>query len=274
MSELAAIQRRIAALVRAPEGVEARLRHEGEAARAEIESRIRGDHRAGAAQRLEIYAHAYFHRIEGVLARDYPALRTLLGPAGFHDLVAVYLMAHPSRHPSLRQAGAALPGFLASGPAGEPFRRRWPFAGDLARLEWALVEAFDASDLPLLAREALVGLRPEAFADLVLRPAPGVALLDLGWRVAAARSAVDREEPPPAPERGREAILVRRWGEVPRHEPVDRIEAEALRAVLAGVRFDALCARVAALVGEDEAPARAAGLLAWMLDRGLLAGPA
>lgn len=274
MTDLATVQRRIAALVRAPEGVRAQLALEGGAALEELESLVRGDRRASAVERLEIYAHAWFHRILEVLRRDYPALAALLGEEGFHDLAALYLIAHPSRHPSLRHAGAALAGFLAEEALGEPFRRRWPFAADLARLEWALVDAFDAPDVPILTREDLAALAPEDFADLELRAAPGVARLEASWRVSAAREAVDRGDPPAPPERGEETLLVHRLGEIPRYRAVCSDEAEALRSLLAGTRFDAFCLRVAAGCGEAQAPARAARLLDWMVGSELVARPA
>src|SRR5262249_9518821 len=73
--------------------------------------------------RLAVYAQAYIARIAGVLAADYPKLQAWLGPGAFAALVAPYLRAYPTRHPSLREAGAHLPAFLDGA------------AADLARLE-------------------------------------------------------------------------------------------------------------------------------------------
>ena len=60
----------------------------------------------------------------------------------------VHLAVHPPQHFSLRYAGARLPEFLRVRRSGRPLRSRWPWGADLARLEWALGEAFDAADSP------------------------------------------------------------------------------------------------------------------------------
>ena len=143
---LASGQRAIARLLRAPEGVRAALAEAGDPEGRSLESRVRGDATASAVQRLEIYANATFHRMREALEQEFDALARALGDTGFHDLVASYLLVHPSRRPSLRHVGEALPEFLAGHGVAEPFRRRWPWAADLARLEWALSLAFDAPE--------------------------------------------------------------------------------------------------------------------------------
>ena len=148
MQALDELQRRLWRLISAPEGVAEALASEPEARAPSLSDWIVDDAQLGAARRLEVYANAYFARIHECLARDFAALAAAIGEAGFHDLVTAYLIAHPSRHPSLRFIGAALPDYLADAPQAAPFRRRWPWAADLARLEWALGCAFDAADAP------------------------------------------------------------------------------------------------------------------------------
>ncbi|HVK73065.1 MAG TPA: putative DNA-binding domain-containing protein, partial [Kofleriaceae bacterium] len=69
--------------------------------------------------RLHVYAHAYTARIGNVLAFEYPKLVAVRG--GLGDLVGPYLRAHPPAHPSLREVGRHLAGFLAD--RDEPARR-------------------------------------------------------------------------------------------------------------------------------------------------------
>ena len=73
------------------------------------------------ADRLAVYANAYFARIHDCLRDDFGALARALGPAAFHDLVKTYLMMHAPTRPSLRHAGAHLAEHLSTEP----------FAGDL-----------------------------------------------------------------------------------------------------------------------------------------------
>lgn len=275
--ELARVQRALARLIRHPEGVAAALREaEGAGAHAAaLEELVRGDARLDAARRLGVYAGAYFGRIRDALAEAFAALAETLGPAGFHDLAAAYLLVHPSRHPSLRWCGDRLPGFLAAQAAAEPFRRRWPWAPDLARLEWAISEAFDAPDAPALARADLTRVAVEAFGALRLVWHPATRLLALDWPVHAVRAAAPGARAAAVPHVPQPThICVWREAETVRFAALDRGEAALLARARSGVRFDALCAQLAAAEGDAAAPARGAALLAAWTERPLLARPA
>ena len=104
---------------------------------------IRDDAPLSAVDRLEVYANAYFFRILEVLRKDYPALAASLGEARFNNLITDYLAANPPTRFSLRYAGEELGSFLGGHPAARPPREEFPWAADLARLEWAIVDAFD-----------------------------------------------------------------------------------------------------------------------------------
>ena len=230
---------------------------------------LRGDAQRTAGVRLEVYAHAWLHRIHGALADDYGALARVLGAAAFRELVIVYLRAHPPHRPSLRDAGADLPGFLAGSPAAAALRERHPFAPDLARLEWALLEAFDAADAAPLPREALAAVPPERWADLRFVFQPSLQLLSLDFPVDRLRRAHDQEEAglpavsAPLPTR----VCVWRSEERVFHRALEPIEAEGLARALAGASFGRLCEGIAARLSEAEAPLRAANMLArWQAD--------
>ena len=151
---------------------------------------------------------------------------------------------------------------------------RWPFAADLAALEWALVEAFDAPDAAPLAREALAALAPEAWAALPLRLHPAAALLELAWPVHRLREAHDAGEalPGDALARSPTLVCVSRRGERVRFRSADPSEAALLAELRAGTTFGALCERVAREVGGREAPREAAALLARWIDAGCVEG--
>ena len=142
-------------LITAPEGVRAGARdlcRRSELASVELDFLVLGDERLDAADRLDIYADMYFYRLRDCLAEDYPKLEARIGAQHFHNLVTDYLIAHPSRHPSLRELGRALPDFLEAHPLGREFRA----LADLARLEWARVDVFDERDEAPLARGELL----------------------------------------------------------------------------------------------------------------------
>jgi hypothetical protein len=274
MPELAALQARIWQLVTAPSGVASALAEESGAEAGDLAGWLATDTRVPAVARLDVYAHAYFQRIHDVLAEDFGALRANLGDDGFHDLVTAFLCVHPPERPSLRHAGDRLAGFLAEHRAAQPFRQRWPFAADLARFERALTDSFDAPDAAPLRAQDLASIPPDDWAELVLELHPSVRLPRHHYAVLPMREAWDADGAaslPVAIEPG-EALVWRarertffRW--------VDAEEAELLTALQRGVRFGELCELVAARLGEEEAPARAAGWLQGWVSAGLITSP-
>jgi hypothetical protein len=266
---LAELQRRFFELVTGPEGVAKELARRGVPER-ELAAIIAGDARATAVERLDVYANMYFFRILDVLRADYPKLAATLGDDAFHDLATDYLQAHPSRHPSLRHVGAALPGFVA----GHAIATQRPWVAELAALEWARVDVFDRADADLLAREALAGLPPEAFAGLALAPVPAVALVPAAFGVEDTWRAIEAGGAATAPARAPDghALVVWRRGVAVQHRAVDAAERRALERLLAGTTFGALCADLGAATGSDEASAALAArcLGQWVAD-GLLA---
>jgi hypothetical protein len=277
-------QKTIAGWIRAPEGVAAAIAEAdagadgeggGSAAR-RLADLIRSDAALDAAGRLEIYANAYFHRILGVLGEDYPALRSSMGIDAFHDLVTSYLLVEPSRHPSLRYAGDRLPGFLADHEAASGIRGRAPWAADLARLEWARVDVFDAPDGAPLSRATIASLAPDEFGSLELRLAAWARMLSVDhpvdqlWRsaIAGGESTTRSEEPESA------SLIVWRKDEAVVHRRLAPLEGSAIALTRDATRFDRLCEWLAIEVGDDEAPAQAAVWLEQWLADGILATPA
>jgi len=117
-------------------------------------------------ERLEIYNRQYWYRVLGSLAEDFPALRSVVGARAFHALTEAYLTAHPSHSFTLRNLGSQLPEWLAANPkyAG----RRHRLALDVARIEWAFVEAFDSAEHAPLTLDQISTL--DAGSRLALQP--------------------------------------------------------------------------------------------------------
>ena len=211
---------------------------------------------------------------------DFGALARALGPATFHDLVKTYLMAHPPSHPSLRYAGKDLAPFLETEPFASIFTRRCAYCADLAHLEWALSKAFDAEDAPVLVREDLARVAPEAWAGLRLKPSPSLTLLSLGFPVQTVRERFDHEseeetwDAPPALEPAQTYLRVWRRKEQVYYRSIPALEAELLGSLERGVDFGTLCERVAQEVSDGGAAARAAGFLEAWISAELLSAPA
>ena len=121
--------------------------------------------------RLDVYRNAYYIRLQEALAHDFPALLACMGDIAFGREMAAYLKVCPSTSPSLRQLGERLPDYLSD--------HNTPWLADLARLEWAVLEAFDAADTSVLTAEALQNIPPERWQDLYFELHPSVSVLDV-----------------------------------------------------------------------------------------------
>jgi len=213
------------------------------------------------AGRLQIYADAYFWRLRDVLAEDFPRLAALLGPERLEVLARGYLRDHPSADPSLRHLGDAFATFIGRALP------ETPHLADLARLERARLDVFDADDDRVLSADDLRGVSPEDWPQVRFVPVRALRVLWLDWPVLALwdddTAAVPSE---PAP------TTVRVWRDVDCrvfHAPLDARAARALEALLAGHPFEVICGAFGDLPA-DEGARFASGLLARWLADGLL----
>src|SRR5207302_663705 len=149
----------------------------------------------------------------------------------FADVVRAYLARHPSTEPSVRHLGRALSGFLAG---VEP-----AWLADLARLEWARLEVFDAPDASPLTLDDLRAVPPEEWPDLRFAPLPALARVVADWPVHELWSDPSR---PVAPVRT--ALRVWRDGFLVYQAPMDAVEEAGFGHLLAGAPFAALCETV------------------------------
>lgn len=140
--------------------------------------------------RLEIYNRQYWFRVIGAVAEDFPALNAVLGEKVFDRLVLAYLRENPSTSFTLRNLGAKLPLWLEK--HSEFARHRHKFLLDVARLEWAYVEAFDSAEVAPLTASDFGDLAAET--RLFLQP--HLQLLDLNYPVDELVLAVHKEAPP------------------------------------------------------------------------------
>ncbi len=120
------------------------------------ESFVKPNDRLTSFERLEIYNRQYWFRIRDCFYQDYLGLRSVLGDKKFDELMDAYLAKYPSQSYTLRNLGSRLVKFLREEP-----RRTAPknkLALDLARLEWAHIEAFDNAAVPALKAGDLAGV--------------------------------------------------------------------------------------------------------------------
>jgi hypothetical protein len=260
---LRAVQELFFGLITAPEGVAKELAEReaghgegpafGHSAVAEV---FASDGRMSAEERLDAYANMYFFRLRDVLAEDFERTAAALGEARWNNLVTDYLLAHPPTKWSLRWAGEAMPNFLR----GHAYGAERPWLADVAALEWARGEAFQAMDAEPLSPEALAALPPEAWPDLRFEGLPGTALVESRWDLAAwwNGGAGDAAEAPRDIERRQVLVVWRDAEDDVQHEALAADEVEAVRRLFSGAPFADVCE---ACFPQDagEAEAEAAG---------------
>ena len=113
-----------------------------------IASFIRPNDRMNSLERLQLYNRQYWFRLLDCFCEDYPGLHAVLGQRKFSHLAKAYFSEFPSTSFTMRNLGKHLMRFLESHP--ELVAPKSQLALEMARLEWAHIEAFDnATETPL-----------------------------------------------------------------------------------------------------------------------------
>jgi hypothetical protein len=218
---------------------------------------VRAGGTLGPADRLAIYADMYRARLLDVLREDFPRVLAVLGEEAFAAVGGRYLVRHPSTHPSVRHVGRRFADFLA----GEALPR--PYLADLARLEWARGEVFDAPDPEPLRLADLARLAPADWPALRLRPIAACRTVEAAWPVHTLWADGADPDLPPGPT----VLRVWREGWSVSHAAMGRVEALAFHAVARGEPFARVCAALGG-AADTEAAAREVGsvLMRWLED--------
>jgi len=138
---------------------------------------VRGYDDSDRKTRIAVYADAYFLRLRDVLREDFSRVAALLGLEQFDEVVQGYLEAFPSRWPSVRHLGHALSEFLRH-------RTDTPKClADLAELEWARIEVFDAPDAECVTIEDFISVPADAWPALRFSAIPAIKIFQAQYPV-------------------------------------------------------------------------------------------
>jgi hypothetical protein len=182
--------------------------------------------------------------------------------------VRAYAARHPSRYRNARHFCIGLPDFLSS----EPPYASYPELAELAALEKALNDAFDAADARIMTIEDLAAVPAECWGQLSFSFHPSVVRLDLHSNAGAIWTSLQegREPPPddedrPTPQR----VIVWRQ-DVAKFRVMDEEEAALWDAAAEGLAFGTLCEQAAERHGMDQAASIAARHLCSWIASGLI----
>lgn len=206
------------------------------------------------ADRLGVYADAYYARLLECLRDEFPALAHALGPELFDEFAVDYLQAHPPRNYTLQQLGSHFPRFLADTcPADED--PAWAaFLIDLASLERLYAEVFDgpgSEGQELISVDRLATIPNDVLPSIRLIPAADLHLVTLRSPVHEFISGVRRNEVPEIPERAETLLAIHRRNYVVRRHRLTRPQFVILDAILAGETIGEAVGRAADYVDED-----------------------
>ncbi len=133
-----------------------------------------------AAVGLGIYRHAYRARLQECLLDDFPAVAALLGAELFAELADTVITECPPVDSTLNRYGKRLVTWLGSHLTATSHGR---IAYDLARLEWALVEALHAPLTAHLDPAALAAVPSRRWAKVRLVPVPSLRRISSRWPI-------------------------------------------------------------------------------------------
>lgn len=215
-----------------------------------------------------IYRSAYSSRLAEIVGHDFEQLHAYLGDEAFDAAARAYIAAHPSNQPNARWFSLAFPHFLS---VTAPWRNS-PELGDLAELERALNNSFDATDGPVLTLDSVARIHPSNWSKLRFVPHPSVIRLDFRTNAAAIWIALkENREPPEAMVSGKlERLLVWRQHLIPKFREMQDDEAMMWDEATADAPFGALCEMLAFHSEPESAPLRAASLLQGWIASGLV----
>lgn len=217
----------------------------------------RGDSLAG----LLVHQNTYRSALVSSLAETFQRLALWLGKDAFESAAARYIDAHPPSGWTLDAYGEGFAEFL---PPGDPQ------AAEIAHIDWTVAQVFIGPDAEALQPEALAVTDWET---AVIRAVPSLLVLPITTNADAIWQALARGETPPQAEAAARggALLVWRQGFEPVFRRAEAHEHDVLAWSAAGEGFAAICARLAATLGEEAAVRAAGALLGRWLAEGMVA---
>jgi hypothetical protein len=130
-------------------------------------------------RRLGVYHANTVNSLTDVLSAAYPVVQRIVGDRFFNGLAKEFIEMHPPRQPTLFRYGGALADFLG----GFVPAKDLPYLVDVARLEWARIDAYFAADRTPLDPQRLADVPPEQIGDLKFIVQPAHQLLESAFPI-------------------------------------------------------------------------------------------
>jgi len=124
-------------------------------------------------KRFAVYRNNMHHSLIQAVEDSFPVVRGLIGEDAFKATVQAFILARPPQSAVLMSFTSEFPEFLAT---FEPLTK-YSYLGDVASLEIAWLNAYQAKTEPALTPEALQSLSADQLNQLLLIAHPSLQLL-------------------------------------------------------------------------------------------------
>jgi len=132
-----------------------------------------------APKRFNVYRNNVVVSLCEALGQTYPAVKTLLGEDYFNALARAFVTRHPPQSPVLIWYGGAFAEFIENFPPLEAY----PYLADVARVEWAWLQAYHAADAAPLDPSLLGAMDPDKVGGVRFEKHPAAALVRSIWPI-------------------------------------------------------------------------------------------
>lgn len=177
MTALLEFQRSMARAVMQPLSARGTMKHPLTRSDKDGIALVKPNSRLSSLERLEIYNRSYWSRVLDALGDDFPGVRAVVGARRFERLRVAYLAECPSESFTMRNLGRNLAAWMERNPA--MVGAHYELAREIAQLEWAEIESFDAAEQPRLSPAELAALEPAS----TLRLQPHLRMMEAGYEV-------------------------------------------------------------------------------------------
>lgn len=134
---------------------------------------VSGPNGKAADKRYNVYRNNVTVSLINALAATFPATQRITGADFFRAMARFHVRATPPTSPLLFEYGHDLPDFIER----YEYAQSMPWLADVARIERAWLDAYQASDEEPLTPQALASIPPENLADTIFTPHPATQIV-------------------------------------------------------------------------------------------------
>lgn len=158
----------------------------------------------GNKDRFNVYRNNVAVSLRDALGETFPVVKQLVGEEFFAGMAQAFVRENLPKTPVLLEYGGAFPRFIEQFSPADSV----PYLADMARLEWAWLQAYHAADAAPISADKLVEIEEEDLDGLRFETHPSLWLISSDWPVVSmwqahqGTGAPDLSDLPSGPEYG------------------------------------------------------------------------